>query len=406
MKIGRRAFLSGAVGAPVLAGTGQGAASPALPAAADFITDGAFLNSAFTHPIPAPVSAAMEEYVRVRRTQPKRLWVTQDVENDAAALFARLVNVAPGDVAAVPSTMVGENLIAQALNLGPAAGVVTDAFHYFASLALYGEMRKQGVTVSVVAPRDNRISLEDLAAAIKPGTRLVALSLVSSHTGYVHDLKAVCDLAHSRGALVYADIIQAVGAMPVDLTASGVDFACCGGYKWLQGDFGAAFLYVRPQSRGALRRVQTGWRQVEDYQSHAFPLDPPGPVEGSWRIAAPRAEGLFEVSSPSHAALWALRASIDYVTKIGVDTICQYRRPLMTRLYAGMAERSYKALTPPEQNSPVATFSRAGLGDALRQRLRARNVTVSVGPNFVRISPSIFNTAADIDLFLEAARLS
>ena len=42
--------------------------------------------------------------------------------------------------------------------------------------------------------------------------------------------------AHAKGALVYADIIQATGAIPVDVEALGLDFAACSCYKWLQGN--------------------------------------------------------------------------------------------------------------------------------------------------------------------------
>jgi selenocysteine lyase/cysteine desulfurase len=203
----------------------------------------------------------MRDYVEVRFAEPRRLWVTQEVENEAAALFAQLISAAPTDVAAVPSTMTGENLVCAALGIGPKAGVVTDAFHYFGSLAKYGELRKAGVPVAIVPPRGDRILPEDIAAAITPATRLVALSLVSSHTGFVHDLKQVCDLAHRRGVLVYADIIQAAGALPIDVRDSGVDFACCGGYKWLQGDFGVAFLYVSPAALPRLKRVHRDRRR-------------------------------------------------------------------------------------------------------------------------------------------------
>ena len=137
-------------------------------------------------------------------------------------------------------------MLCATLGLGPNAGVVTDAFHYDASMAMYGEFQKQGVPVAVVAPRNNRIDLHDLDALIQKNTRLVAVSLIASTTGYQHDLKALCDVAHSKGALVYADIIQAAGAIPIDVKQSGVDLACCGTYKWLMGEFGVAFLYVRP----------------------------------------------------------------------------------------------------------------------------------------------------------------
>ena len=74
------------------------------------------------------------------------------------------------------------------------------------------------------------------------------------HNGFQHDLKAVCDLAHAHGAYVYADIIQGVGASPLDVRATGLDFAASATYKWLMGDFGLGFLFVREDLLGTVVR--------------------------------------------------------------------------------------------------------------------------------------------------------
>jgi hypothetical protein len=67
------------------------------------------------------------------------------------------------------------------------------------------------------ATREGRIAPEDMARAITPGTKLVSVSAVSTYNGFQHDLKAISAMAHKVGALVYADIIHAAGAVPVDV---------------------------------------------------------------------------------------------------------------------------------------------------------------------------------------------
>ena len=119
--------------------------------------------------------------------------------------------------------------------------VVTDALHFEGSTYLYRTLEKQGLDLRVVMPRDWRIELKDLEKVIDGKTKLVALSLVSFVNGFQHDLKAVCDLAHSHGAYVYADIVQAAGAVPIDVHATGLDFCACASYKWLMGDMGLRF---------------------------------------------------------------------------------------------------------------------------------------------------------------------
>jgi len=70
---------------------------------------------------------------------------------------------------------------------------------------------------AIAGPRDWCIDLRDFDRLIDSKTKLVALSAVSTVNGFQHDLKAVCDLANSRGSLAYADAVKAVGAVPVNV---------------------------------------------------------------------------------------------------------------------------------------------------------------------------------------------
>jgi selenocysteine lyase/cysteine desulfurase len=291
--------------------------------------------------------------------EPDRNWPRQNSRDEAVSLFAQLVNAQPSEVAVVPSTLEGENLIATSLGLGPAAGVVTDPFHYDASLVMYGELQKRGMPLALVAPHGNRIDYSDLEAAITADTRLVAVSLVSSDTGYTHDLKTVCDIAHRKGALVYADIIQAVGAMPVDVRASGVDFCCAGTYKWLMGEFGMAFMYVRADRLQRLKRVQLGWRGIKSRTTHCLPYDPPGPLIGDWELGTDTAS-IFEVSTPSWSALATIVGSLNYINDLGVDAIRRHSDPMLKRPQEELPKHGFARLTPPEFQGSYVVFSSEG----------------------------------------------
>lgn len=402
MIISRRSALTALSSLPLAASMGDRAAASTreLPVRGDFNVPGIFLNAAYVHPMSRPVSEALAVYAQARFMSPEHDWPYENARDGAVATFAKLVNASPDAVAVVPSTMVGENMIATALQLGAARGVVSDSFHYASSLALYGEIHKRGMPFTVVAPREGRIHVEDLQRAIHRQTRLISVSLVSSSTGFVHDLKAICDMAHAHGVLVYADVIQAVGALPFDVAATGVDFACCGGYKWLQGDFGAAFLYVRPDVLDLLRRPEVGWRQVRSFQSHVYPGDPPGPAGGEWTFKEGVA-GLFEVASPSHPTLWCLKHSIEYVTRLGVDVMRAHRRPLLKRLQDELPRLGLTLLTPRERESCMAVFWQSGLAERLKSRFAARNVHVTFSRDRMRVAPSIYNDMRDIESFLE-----
>ncbi|MFZ0550819.1 MAG: aminotransferase class V-fold PLP-dependent enzyme [Steroidobacteraceae bacterium] len=413
MKATRRGLIQMAATLPALAlGTGGPALAVAgddpaggrvalprpivLPDKANFVFTGTDLNAAYTHPVGDWTRRALEAYLDSRQRDAARNWPAQNSRDEAVALFAGLINAAPGEVAVVPSTLEGENLIGASLGLGPGKGVVTDAFHYDASLVRYSELNKRGMPLTVVRNRGNRIDYSDLEAAISPETRLVAVSWVSSATGYRHDLKRVCDIAHRKGALVYADIIQGVGAVPLDVKDSGVDFCCAGSYKWLMGEFGVAFLYVRPDRLAELQRVQLGWRAITAYKDHFLPFDPPGPVAGDYRLGTDTAQ-IFEVSTPDWAGLAAMTGSLKYLKALEVARIAHYREPMLDRLQRELPRYGFEALTPDDHRGPYLVFSKEGVGPKYVAALKEAKIYVTLTRNRVRISPSVYNDMADVE---------
>jgi len=143
---------------------------------------------------------------------------------DPKTAFAALINAKPSEISYIPNTSSGENLVVECLGIGKVDGnVVSDALHFEGALLHLMELQKQGLDLRLVMPREGRIDMADLERVVDSKTRLVEVSWVSMYNGFQHDLKAVCDLAHAHGAYVYADIIQGVGAVPLDVRATGVD---------------------------------------------------------------------------------------------------------------------------------------------------------------------------------------
>ena len=390
---------------PALASAVGAGAQPAnsqrtLPDRANFAFEGIYLDAAFTHPLSGVAFAAGSDYLTLRRRDPQGVSPRRNARASAVERFARLINAAPADIAIVPSTMEGENLINASLGIGPGAGVVTDGLHYDASLALYGELQRRGAPLAIVRPRGGQIDLADVRAVLTRDIKLVAVSLVSSTTGFEYDLAELCSLAHAHGVLVYADLIQAAGATPIDVKATGVDFAACGTYKWLMGDFGTAFLYVRSESLQRLKRVEVGWRQVRNQHSHVLPLEPPGPVLGSYELAADAA-GLFEVSTPAWGPLATVAASLDYIEGLGVDTIARYRQPLLDRIQAELPRHGFEALTPLGSRSPIVAYACKDASKRFATRLQAEHIQISVYEHRIRISPSVYNTMDEVEHLLK-----
>jgi len=377
-----------------------------LPAKERFAIQGTYLNAAYTHPMSRASADAARRFLDNRMVNGNGTGVNMGADRQQArASFARLINASPDDLAWVPSTMVGENLVVSGLGLpGSRSRVVTDAYHFDGSLYLYQQLAKQGLDLTILPPHNNRIDLNDLDRAIKPGTRLVAVSLVSTINGFQHDLKAVCELAHARGAMVYADIIQAAGAVPIDVKASGVDFCACSTYKWLMGDFGVGFLYVRPDRLAQLKRTLYGYRQLASYQFHAFPFDPPGagPFESE---ARPDTAGHIEVGTLGNEAVAALVPSLEYLVSTSVDRIQQYRQPMIERLQTALPEFGYAPMTPRNSTSPIVSFAYADAA-RLKPRLDRASINIQLYEHRFRISPSFYNDMADIEKLIDALKPS
>lgn len=103
-------------------------------------------------------------------------------------------------------------------------------------------------------------SPEELLSAMDENTAVVALTHVNYRTGYMHDMKAVTDHAHGVGALIVWDLAHSAGAVPVDLHASGADYAVGCTYKYLNaGPGGPAFLWVASRHHDSFTHPLSGW---------------------------------------------------------------------------------------------------------------------------------------------------
>ncbi len=413
MDLSRRDFIAGAGGvAWMAAGLPEGVTMTgstqrgALPAKADFAIPAGttYLNSAFIHPMPVAAADAVRHYVARRTFEEPRVRSGDSIAEDTKAVFARLINARPEEISHVQSTSVAENMVVNGMGLpGSAASVVTDSLHFDGSLIMYGELAKRGLRVRIVHPRGWRIAVDDLAAAMDRRTKLVAISLVSMYNGFQHDLAAVCDMAHAHGAYVYADIIQAAGNTPIDVKASGVDFCGCSSFKWLMGDFGIGFLYVKSGLLDTVvKRSQIGYMQA-DAESHVLPGDPLTATQPVTWTMHTDASGHFEIGTYAQAAVNALAVSLPYIERLGPATIEAYRQPLLRRLHDELPRRGWTAITPPDSRSALVAFQMNGAAAKYTQRLQDATVSVSLyDDGRMRIAPSVFNDMNDIDRLLEA----
>ena len=262
-----------------------------------------------------------------------------------------------------------------------------DELHFTSSLYMYKELEKKGVELRIVKHKNWTIDPEDMAKAIDKNTRLVSMALVSNVNGFMHDAKAVSAIAHARGALVFADIIQAVGAVPLDVKALGIDFASAGTYKWLMGERGLGFLYVREDLQGTvLPTTRYGHQQVSNFNRAQLSWEP--------RPGAAR----YETGGIPVMLAAMVNAGIDYVNKLGLPNIRAHAKQLTDRLQKELPPLGYKALTPMETETPTVAFELKDAAAATKLLQAGHLVgTVIANENRLRLAVSVFNTHEDID---------
>lgn len=367
-----------------------------------------WLAAAETHPFSIHTLKAIESYSKFRCLGPGegRQDFTREMQAELKQLFASLINAKPEEIAFVMSTTEGENIVVAGLDLPRQGGnVVIDDLHFPASWYLYSALEKKGyIELRVVRHRNWQIRLEDMEKAIDRNTRLVSIALVSNINGYMHDAKAISDLAHAHGALVYGDIVQAAGNTPVDVQAMGLDCAACSTYKWLMGDFGIGFLYVRRDlQERVIKQTRFGLRALKGLKEREFDL----------RGDASIYEGTTSI--PILPAICAYEG-LKYITKIGINNIRAHAKRLTDRLQKEMPALGYLPITPLDNPSPIVSFltpnvevTQAKLDKAFGERVvsfgrwsktnEKGEIEIVDG---IRVAVSVYNNDSDIDQFLNA----
>jgi len=184
--------------------------------------------------------------------------------------IAPLIGAGQGDVVVADTTSINlYKVLSAAMSIAHADSpdrrvVLSERSNFPTDLYIAeGLCAQRGYTLQLVEPHE-------IAAHLNQDLAVLMLTHVNYRTGAMHDMAALTHAAHAAGALVVWDLAHSAGAVPVDLTGAGADFAVGCGYKYLNGGPGApAFVWVKP--------------------THAQRSDLPflQPLSGWWGHAAP-----------------------------------------------------------------------------------------------------------------------
>ena len=264
--------------------------------------------------------------------------------------------------------------------------------------------KKTGARLIYAYLKDGMLDLADFRSKLTEKTRFVALAHVSNVLGVVNPIKEIAELVHQANALLVVDGAQSVPHMKIDVQDLDVDFFAFSGHKML-GPTGIGVLYGKEELLERMSPVEFGGEMIDFVYEQ----------EATWKELPWK----FEAGTPNIAGAIGLAAAIDYLDKIGMETVHQYEQELIA--YAFPKLQAVEGLTiygseDLAQRSGVISFNLAGLHPHdVATALDYEGVAVRAGHHCaqpllsylgvaatVRASFYLYNTKADCDKLVEA----
>ena len=286
--------------------------------------------------------------------------------------------------------------------------VIVSELEHNAVMRPIESMKARGVSCTAVKvyPADNDRTVDSFRQAITIKTRLIVCAQASNVWGIRLPVERLAALAHEYGLLIAVDAAQSAGVVPIDIKDSGIDYLCVAGHKGLYGPMSAGMLIVgsdripEPLTEGGTGSYSLSFMQ---------------PAELPDRL---------ESGTPDVSGIAGLRAGMDFVRDKGIERIAAHEFMLIRRLYRGLrAVKGIELYLPepePRHFVPILSFNFTNIdSETAAGQLGRYGIAVRAGlhcspaahrafgtqeKGAVRISPSVFTTAKDIDTALYAIK--
>lgn len=309
-----------------------------------------FDNAATSFPKPPGVSDAVRNYVENIGASAGRGAYREAIESGrllerARSLVRRVFGCARTDH--VVFTLNGSDALNLALKslLRPGDHVVTTWMDHNSVLRPLSALQAQrGVEWTAVrADRESTlVSVDDVAAAIRDQTRLVALSHASNVTGAAQPIEEIASLCKQRGVLLLVDAAQSAGHVPIDVSRVPIDLLATPGHKGLLGPLGTGLLVVRA---GVEQQMQT-WREGGTGS------------ESEQAVQPERMPDKLEAGSHNAVGIAGLTAALEWLLERGVPALREHELRLIERITARLVRcESVRWFGPREPAARVGVFS-------------------------------------------------
>ncbi len=253
--------------------------------------------------------------------------VCTDLYEQARRIVARHLGASdPSEIVFTRNTTEAINLVAYAYGdkfVGEGDEVVVSEMEHHSNIVPWQLLcQRKGAKLRVAKVSDKgELMLDQLDSILSERTKIVSIAHVSNVMGTVNDVRKVCELAHSVGAVAVVDAAQSVPHKAIDVKAIGCDFLAFSGHK-VYAPLGSGALYGRRELLDAMNPWMGGGEMIDKVSFSGTTFAEP-PLK-------------FEAGTPDYAAAIALGAALDFVDNIGMDVIEKHEKNLVRRTIEGL----------------------------------------------------------------------
>lgn len=355
-----------------------------------------YLNHAAVGPWPRCTAEAAQAFAEENMRQGSAdylEWMAR--ERDLRDRLARMTGAASSaDIALLKNTTEGISLVAWGLDWKEGDNVVLPSCEFPSNRLPWLAQGERGVEAREVDIRVADDAEQALIDAMDGRTRLLTVSSVQWSDGFRLDLDRLGAACRERGVLFFVDAIQQLGALPMDVEASNIDFLAADAHKWLLGPEGIAVFYCRDSARPKLRLLQQGWHMVDrfwDFQREEWP-----PSDTALR---------FEAGSPNSIGQAALHASAGLLLETGMDRVARRVLANTEMLVKELPRiRGVRIVSRIEaaRRSGIVSFAHERLPpEKIYQTLQKEGVSCAVRGRSLRLSPHYYQGEKALQRFLE-----
>ena len=280
--------------------------------------------------------------------------------------------------------------------------IISDAEHASNVLPWFRLANKLGAVIKYVPLDANlHVTFENITSIVTPRSKVISLAGITNVVGDVRPIKEICKFAHQNNMFVVCDGAQSVPHTKTDVKDLDVDFLAFSGHK-MCGPTGVGVLYGKKELLESVEPLSLGGGMNESFDSEK-------------EIYLKELPQRLEAGTPNIAGVIGLGAAIDYLDKIGMDTISIYEQKLKKYMMDKLEKIPYIQIVNEEADSGIVAFNVEGIfSQDVAYYLNKYNICVRAGnhcakilkkaigvKNTIRVSLYFYNTKEEIDALVE-----